>query len=153
MINDILFQASNFWLAVHLSEWCTKSDLVLLGHCKITSHQYVIKISMNSNFGIMVFYTKKSPQNSWFLAFRDTLLESKITKYWDPLYVEKRYFLNVTCSSVMSLWFQCLYRVFLIYINTLTLYVRNYLIILPTCDGLSLKLHVLHIKQFQVQNS
>ena len=49
MINDILLQASNFWLAVHLSEWCTKSDLVLLGHCKITSHQNGIKISMNSN--------------------------------------------------------------------------------------------------------
>ena len=32
-----------------LSEWCTKSDLVLLGHCKITSHQNGIKISMNSN--------------------------------------------------------------------------------------------------------
>ena len=32
MINDILFQASNFWLAVHLSVWCTKSDLGLLGH-------------------------------------------------------------------------------------------------------------------------
>ena len=42
-------QATSGWLAVHLSEWCTKSDLVLLGHCKITSHQNVIKISMNSN--------------------------------------------------------------------------------------------------------
>ena len=52
MINDILFQASNFWLAGHLSEWCTKSDLVLLGHCKITSHQNVIKISMKSNLNL-----------------------------------------------------------------------------------------------------